>query len=454
MMLLRIFLHAISIGLVFASGSCGQQLHGSLSSTSWRSNREPGEQETCSKDTCQKPKRFILYDVNPGEGFNLRRDVYLRAAVFVKALNVNDEKSEWTLVLPPWGPLYHWKRRDLNQEGLPWTLFFDLQSFNEYVPVMEFDDYLSERKEPVIDRMFYLLSFDLSKIDLQSEWLLEETSCSEEAGFPYSLHSNSNNVRGWFWGFNGIHAKKITCHRALGTAGAVLPKLLAQTTPKDHAVMFERLETLLHDHFGGREYWEARRSMQFALPLLQLALDFRREHGLISSEDGDPLSARLTDWRTVKPPPGSAKGGPYVCAHLRRQDYLRARPDACPSMKEAAEQLRKVLQQQKVSTLFIATDGSPDEMKELQTELPKFSVLFYRPPEDVVRKIKDGGSAIVEQAICSRAQYFIGSYESTFSFRIQEEREILGFAPDSTFNRFCKTSTASCEQPTRWKIVY
>ena len=28
--------------------------------------------------------RYILYDVNPGEGFNLRRDVYMRMAVFVR----------------------------------------------------------------------------------------------------------------------------------------------------------------------------------------------------------------------------------------------------------------------------------------------------------------------------------------------------------------------------------
>ena len=32
----------------------------------------------------ERPSRYILYDVNPGEGFNLRRDVYMRMAVFVR----------------------------------------------------------------------------------------------------------------------------------------------------------------------------------------------------------------------------------------------------------------------------------------------------------------------------------------------------------------------------------
>lgn len=51
-------------------------------------------------------------------------------------------------------------------------------------------------------------------------------------------------------------------------------------------------------------------------------------------------------------------------------------------------------------------------------------------------------------------RYFIGSYESTFSFRIQEEREILGFDPDTTFNRLCPDTNSDCEKPSIWKIVY
>ena len=51
-------------------------------------------------------------------------------------------------------------------------------------------------------------------------------------------------------------------------------------------------------------------------------------------------------------------------------------------------------------------------------------------------------------------RYFIGTSVSTFSFRIHEEREILGFDPKTTYNRFCGDSEKECEQPTHWKIVY
>ena len=38
---------------------------------------------TCEDDLSDNT-RYVLYDVNPGEGFNLRRDVYMRMAVFVR----------------------------------------------------------------------------------------------------------------------------------------------------------------------------------------------------------------------------------------------------------------------------------------------------------------------------------------------------------------------------------
>lgn len=49
-----------------------------------------------------------------------------------------------------------------------------------------------------------------------------------------------------------------------------------------------------------------------------------------------------------------------------------------------------------------------------------------------------------------RDRYFIGTYESTFSFRIQEERELLNIHPNHTFNRLCGNDEVDCKQPTRW----
>lgn len=51
-------------------------------------------------------------------------------------------------------------------------------------------------------------------------------------------------------------------------------------------------------------------------------------------------------------------------------------------------------------------------------------------------------------------RFFTGTALSTFSYRIQEEREILGFKPDVTFNRLCGDKQTTCEQPAKWTIKY
>lgn len=52
-------------------------------------------------------------------------------------------------------------------------------------------------------------------------------------------------------------------------------------------------------------------------------------------------------------------------------------------------------------------------------------------------------------------RYFIGTFESTFTYRIYEEREIMGFPIKSTFNTFCKNEDLSkCEQNSVWPIAY
>jgi len=67
----------------------------------------------------------------------------------------------------------------------------------------------------------------------------------------------------------------------------------------------------------------------------------------------------------------------------------------------------------------------------------------------------DGGVAIIDQWICAHATYFVGSFESTFSFRIREDRQMLGMTREDTFNDFCgikddENDPHSCEKPTYW----
>ena len=102
-------------------------------------------------------KKYILYDTNPGEGFNLRRDVYMRIACLVKSLNNdkinNNPKHEYVLVLPPWGRIgYHW---GMAENKIKWSEFFNLEAIRQDLEVIEFEEFLDVTN--MIDHVWYLL---------------------------------------------------------------------------------------------------------------------------------------------------------------------------------------------------------------------------------------------------------------------------------------------------------
>nr|CAD7453552.1 unnamed protein product [Timema tahoe] len=127
--------------------------------------------------------RYILYDVNPLEGFNLRRDVYMRYAVLARHLQQNGDN--WRLVLPPWGNLYHWQSRDVgSQTQLPWSLFFDIPSLQEFAPVLEMHSFFQEYKKTVFDQVFVLQHFKDSFENGIWEEKFEIQNCPTQ--LPYS----------------------------------------------------------------------------------------------------------------------------------------------------------------------------------------------------------------------------------------------------------------------------
>jgi len=84
---------------------------------------------------------------------------------------------------------------------------------------------------------------------------------------------------------------------------------------------------------------------------------------------------------------------------------------------------------------------------QIQTEMPGATVYFFRN-----EKLSDGECAVLDQIICSFSKHFIGTRDSTFTLRIFEEREILGFSSDANFNYLCPDQNEmNCEKATQWK---
>ncbi|XP_040563245.1 GDP-fucose protein O-fucosyltransferase 2 [Lepeophtheirus salmonis] len=389
-------------------------------------------------------RRYILYDVNPGEGFNLRRDVFSRVAVFVKKLNLNTNIS-FTLVLPPWDRLYHWQSKDISdQRRISWSIFFNLEGISRYVPVIEFTDFL-DINGLIIDSTYYLQSYKEGWEDGNFEEKWDYRECIDRP--PYKKQEK-NRYRGYFWGYSDVETRNFSCISVQGTT-QVIKDLVNQG---GKSVMIDRAENLLHDWFGDEEYWSIRRATRFSSSLVNIGEEFRNTFLDSNDEKDDTVVHEL--WEHFQPERKITRGGPYLSAHLRRKDFLTSRNDKLPSLKGAAEQLRKKLLELNLKKVFIASDAPDEEFRVLESNLQEFEVYRYSPPTKVKRVIKDGGVAIVDQIICAHAQYFIGSYESTFSFRIQEEREILGFMVANTFDILCPDGQDKCSKGSVWKIVY
>ncbi|XP_034950312.1 GDP-fucose protein O-fucosyltransferase 2 [Chelonus insularis] len=404
--------------------------------------------KNCGKNKYYDRKRYILYDVNFPEGFNLRRDVYVRVAVFIKNLIDNDVEYDWNLVLPPWNKLYHWKSKNVGEKTqLPWSLFFDINSLKKFIPVMEMYEFMTEYKSNnniiMLDKV-YILQNDLKMFetgDFQER--NEITECNVD---KINYKKKNGNFIGYFWGYKNITAKDLNCITFHGSTSDLKQNL----NPFLYSsFMFDHMEIPLHDYYGSANFWKARRSMRYNPELYDIAHDYRNK--FLNSSDAYDNTIRPLDWRNEKRS-RDAIGGPYLAVHLRRQDFLTGRANSVPTLKNAASQLTKKMKKLKLTKLFVATDAPNSEFEELKEQLSNYEVFKYNPSDSIRQKFKDGGVAIIDQIICSYARYFIGTYESTFSFRIQEDREIIGFPTKSTFNMLC--GNQKCEHSSQWEIVW
>ncbi|XP_038078344.1 GDP-fucose protein O-fucosyltransferase 2-like isoform X1 [Patiria miniata] len=391
------------------------------------------------------PRRYLLYHVNHGEGFNLRRDVYMRIANLVQRLQ---QDGDWVLVLPPWGRLYHWRTRSLEQIRIPWATFFDVESLNRYIPVIEFEDFIKETGQAAIDQILYLQAYKEGWTNGKWEEKIDERECIEPPAYRLD---EAGVFRGWFWGYPDAYAKAFKCLSVQGMARILAPVLLNNFTAR--SVFVDRGEKVMHDRFGDVSYWTVRRSMRFAKHLRDIGDEFRESK--LESTDEKDKTVMTDNWRDMERKPGSAIGGPYLAAHLRREDFARNNRKEVPTLERAADQIKVALKKYKLEKVFVATDAPKHEIEELRRHLQDYQVYNYVPPKGVLENFKDGGVAIIDQWICAHARYFIGTGVSTFSFRIHEERQILGFDTKMTYNRFCGHSEPEdCEQPSVWKIVY
>ncbi|XP_012508134.1 PREDICTED: GDP-fucose protein O-fucosyltransferase 2 [Propithecus coquereli] len=429
----------------------------------------PGQSAADILSGAASRRRYLLYDVNPPEGFNLRRDVYIRVASLLKTLL---KTEEWVLVLPPWGRLYHWQSPDIHQVRIPWSEFFDLPSLNKNIPVIEYEQFIAESGGPFIDQVYVLQSYAEGWKEGSWEEKVDERPCIDQLLYSQDKHEY---YRGWFWGYEETRGLNVSCLSVQGSASIIAPVLLKNTSaritlrsvsPWTSELLLTPVRTelsperdserlvLTEEKRPGRDSGEtpaqARRRVQM------------RVHSVsrVPPGPGRAPPAQLPAGLAVPACPcgscqvklGSARGGPYLGVHLRRKDFIWGHREDVPSLEGAVRTIRSLMRAHQLDKVFVATDAVRKEHEELKKLLPE--MVRFEPTWEELELYKDGGVAIIDQWICAHARFFIGTSVSTFSFRIHEEREILGLDPKTTYNRFCGDQEKACEQPTHWKIAF
>ena len=136
-----------------------------------------------------------------------------------------------------------------------------------------------------------------------------------------------------------MRSKDFKCMSAQGST-KILSDFISKMEKK--TIFLDRAETLLHNWFGDEDYWAVRRSMRFAKPLVDLANHFRKE--TLNSDDEKDKTEVSERWEDHQPERSLERGGNYLCVHLRRKDYAFSRKDQIPSVKGAADQIKKKLE--------------------------------------------------------------------------------------------------------------
>jgi len=131
---------------------------------------------------------------------------------------------------------------------------------------------------------------------------------------------------------------------------------------------------------------------------------------------------------------------------MRRGDFTHVRRDTVPSLDEIVTAASQQCTQRQLCTVFMATDAAEEERLYLKSSAPASLklVFFDRTTSTDHDRLHDAERAIVEQLLCTWADWFVGSHESTFSTVIRQEREMNRMSAASTDNVLCKTGTSRC----------
>ena len=127
--------------------------------------------------------------------------------------------------------------------------------------------------------------------------------------------------------YKNLSASEMNCVSFQGTISLMKNQFLSNN--KLSYIMIDKAEIMLHEHYGQIDYWNARRSMQFASHLIHKATELR--FCLLNNQ-------------------------PYLGVHLRRGDFIHIRQSNIVSTDNIVRQIKHHLNKLNLKQIFLATD--------------------------------------------------------------------------------------------------
>ncbi|KAI1729319.1 GDP-fucose protein o-fucosyltransferase domain-containing protein [Ditylenchus destructor] len=199
-----------------------------------------------------------------------RRSLVVKKGVFSFTIQIRERGYNYVLVLPPWGGLRHWRTPAYR---IKWGELFYLKSLSQFVPVMEFEDFLAINGHK-IDLVLYLQPYMEGWSESEGFTLKYDVRPCIEAQHYYGQNSEST-WEGFFFSYGSeMKASLLECLSIQGQS-STLADAIIKYFHEPMSLMVDRAETILHDRFGDVFYWNARRSMRYAPELRKIGDQFR-----------------------------------------------------------------------------------------------------------------------------------------------------------------------------------
>ena len=353
---------------------------------------------------CPRSKYYFLYDVGPGERFNMRKAIVARPVATVKALSKLLDGDAVTLVLPPF--------KQFGETMFErWDRFFDVDGMASMgVQFCEQDQYWNSVK---------------AKID----FVYLPSECPEEAMARRDFEQE-------VFGAN-VQIGRLFCAGESSGAGSNTDS----TDPKYLAALKEQLQ--------GGTFDAPKAVMVPGMEGITPSIDEGNANRLLVQQHmrfGSGIKTAANAWARSSP----LGGRKYVSMHLRRGDFARAHASHAPSVTDVVTAVRDAARGTGVKDFVLATNGSPEEVSEIKgllesdAEYPVALHRFgsaYENADVSQRKYDRSGAngehsslqvAAIEQALAAAGEVFFGTHQSTFSMQIHHERRAAGYDWDKS----------------------